>query len=134
MKNILISLSIALIVCTFTCCTPETKTAETPPASELCKEATFQLFPTTNMWNFIKLNTRNGLMWQVQFDVQGDNQSTVTLNPTPLVSKEQEADGRFTLYPTKNMYNFILLDQKDGRTWQTQWSFESENRLIIPIK
>ena len=26
----------------------------------------YRLFPTQNMWTFIKLNTRNGQMWQVQ--------------------------------------------------------------------
>ncbi|MEI6662551.1 MAG: hypothetical protein WCL01_10525 [Comamonadaceae bacterium] len=34
--------------------------------------------------------------------------------------------GRFTLYPTRNMYNFILLDQDVGRTWQIQWSTDKE--------
>jgi hypothetical protein len=27
----------------------------------------YSLFPTENMWTFIKLNTRNGKMWQVQY-------------------------------------------------------------------
>ena len=27
----------------------------------------YKIFPTTNMWNFIKLDTRNGKMWQVQY-------------------------------------------------------------------
>lgn len=39
-----------------------------------CNEvAAYKLFPTQNMWTFIKLNTRNGRMWQVQFDIEGDN-------------------------------------------------------------
>ena len=28
---------------------------------------TYRLFPTTNRWTFIKLNTRNGRKWQVYF-------------------------------------------------------------------
>lgn len=28
----------------------------------------YKLFPTQNMFTFIKLNTRNGQMWQVQWD------------------------------------------------------------------
>ena len=93
---------------------------------------TYKLFPTSNMWNFIKLNTRNGKMWQVQFDTGSDRFETI-LNNTPLVMKEEEENGRFTLYPTTNTFNFILLDQIDGRTWQVQWSFEKKKRMILPI-
>ena len=93
----------------------------------------YRLFPTENMWTFIKLNTRNGLMWQVQFDVQGDNRFETYLNLLPLVSTENETNDRFTLYPTQNMYTFILLDQLDGKTWQVQWSTKPENRGVVPI-
>lgn len=97
-------------------------------------DATYRLFPTENMWTFIKLNTRNGQMWQVQFDVQGQNRFETYLSVESLITTENETNGRFTLYPTQNMYNFILLDQVDGRTWQAQWSTEPKNRGIIPIE
>ena len=42
-------------------------------------------------------------------------------------------NGRFKLYPTKNTYTFLLLDVKLGRTWQVQWSFEANERFVIPI-
>jgi hypothetical protein len=93
----------------------------------------FRLFPTQNMWTFIKLNTRTGQMWQVQFDVQGDNRYEVYLSLESLVTLDNEANDRFTLYPTQNIYTFILLDQHDGRTWQVQWSPEAKNRAVIPI-
>jgi len=95
---------------------------------------TYRLFPTQNMWTFIKLNTRNGRMWQVQYDVQDDNRFETYLNILPLVDKEKEVDNRFTLYSTQNSWTFILLDQLDGRVWQVQWSMEPENRGIIPIE
>jgi len=95
---------------------------------------TYRLFPTENMWTFIKLNTRNGQMWQVQFDVGGDNRHETYLSLKPLVSKEKEVDGRFMLYSTQNIYTFILLDQLDGKMWQVQWSLEFDERLIIPIE
>ncbi len=94
----------------------------------------YRLFPTQNMWTFIKLNTRNGQMWQVQFDVEGDNRLETFLNIASLVSKEKEANGRFMLYSTQNIYTFILLDQLDGKMWQVQWSIEFKERLIIPIE
>jgi hypothetical protein len=96
--------------------------------------AIYRLFPTQNMWTFIKLNTRNGQMWQVQYDVQGDNRGVTYLNLIPLVPKEKEVNGRFTLYSTENIYNFILLDQLEGKVWQVQWSTEPKNRAIIPIE
>lgn len=98
------------------------------------EHAVYKLFPTQNMWTFIKLNTRNGEMWQVQYDVQGDNRGEVYLNFTPLVFKDKEKNGRFTLYPTQNMWTFILLDQIDGRMWQVQWSQKAKNRGIMPIE
>jgi len=94
----------------------------------------YRLFPTENMWNFIKLNTRNGQMWQVQYDVGGDNRIETDLNLVPLVLKKKEVNGRFTLYSTQNMYTFILLDQLDGKVWQVQWSIDFMDRLIIPIE
>ncbi len=93
----------------------------------------YRLFPTQNMWTFIKLNTRNGKMWQVQFDVQENNRFETYLNLLPLASKEKEIDDRFTLYPTQNIHTFILLDQIDGRIWQTQWSMEPDYRGVLPI-
>lgn len=95
---------------------------------------TYRLFPTQNMWTFIKLNTRNGLMWQVQYDVQDNNRFETYLNFLPLVGKEKEVDNRFTLHSTSNTWTFILLDQIDGGVWQVQWSMEPENRVVIPIE
>lgn len=92
----------------------------------------YRLFATKNIYNFIKLNTRNGQMWQVQWST-GDDTFQVPLSLTSLVSSEEEKNGRFFLYPTTNIYNFILLDQIDGRVWQVQWNIESKNRLVVPI-
>jgi hypothetical protein len=115
-----------LIVALMTTITACAQTKENP---------VYELFPTTNMWTFIKLNTRTGEMWQVQYSIKDDDHRFETyLSRIPLVSKEKEVNGRFTLYPTQNMYNFILLDQLDGRTWQVQWSQEAENRGIMPIE
>lgn len=55
------------------------------------------------------------------------------LNSQPLVSGKDKITGRFTLYSTKNYYNFILVDQVNGNSWQVQWGFEPANYMIIPI-
>lgn len=109
-----------------------------PPKKEQSKEEQtkffpFKLYPTDNMWTFIKLDTRNGKMWQVQFSVKGDDyRFEIPLNTIALAT--DSVNGRFELYPTQNMFNFILLDKIEGATWQVQWSTEPENQAVIPIK
>lgn len=38
-----------------------------------------------------------------------------------------------TLHATTNYYNFVLLDQIDGRTWQVQWSTDSNKMMVLRI-
>ena len=94
----------------------------------------YKLFPTQNMWTFIKLDTRNGKMWQVQFSMKSEGRFETFLSLDPLVSKDKEVNDRFTLYTTQNVYTFILLDQFEGKTWQVQWSTDPESRGVIPIQ
>ena len=93
----------------------------------------YRLFLTTNIYNLIKLDTRNGQMWQVQWSTKSENRFTTDLNLISLVGKEDEKNGRFTLQATQNINTFILLDQIDGRTWQVQWAFDPKERVVIPI-
>jgi hypothetical protein len=93
----------------------------------------YKLYPTTNMWTFIKLNTRNGHLWQVQYHTESDKRFETKLNTYSLITPENESNERFSLYSTQNSYNFILLDQIDGRMWQVQWSIDPEKRLVLPI-
>ena len=41
--------------------------------------------------------------------------------------------GQFKLYPTKNMFNFLMVDTINGFTWQVQWSTEEEKRMVIML-
>jgi hypothetical protein len=93
----------------------------------------YRLFSTNNMYNFIKLDTRNGQMWQVQWGTEDKHRFETTLSDISRVTKEEEKNGRFFLYPTTNTYNFILLDQIDGRAWQVQWNFDAEKRMVARI-
>lgn len=95
----------------------------------------YKLFPTQNYWTFIKLNTRNGKMWQVHFTISNEGyEGELILNSRSLVwTEEEEVNGRFTLYSTNNIYNFILLDQINGRTYQVQWHHESDKRFVSRI-
>lgn len=108
-------------------------TSETPIQNISTDSAvTYRLFATKNIYTFIKLNTRNGQMWQVQWSTK-DNQFQTTLSDISRVEKDEEKNGRFFLYPTTNIYNFVLLDQIDGRAWQVQWSTEAKERMVIRI-
>lgn len=94
----------------------------------------YELFPTKNHWTFIKLDTRNGRMWQVHFSVSDEGAKVqVILNSRPLVNMEDEVPGRFKLHATENIYNYILLDQIDGAVYQVQWSMDEKYRGVVPI-
>lgn len=133
MRKILFVL-LGLVICSS--CNQTQPIVETKETERIVlnEQDVYKLYPTSNMWTFIKLNTADGRMWQLQYDVQGDDRFEVVLNSLPLLKDgENPIAGRFELYETRNMYNFILLDQIDGRAWQTQWSMEESNRGIVPI-
>lgn len=112
------------------------KVTNTVQQKQISENAIYQLFPTLNTWTFIKLDTRNGKMWQVHFSISDDSyQGELVLNPNSLLSsdEEQEIKGRFTLYKTENIYNFILLDQINGKTYQVQWNSNKEKRFVSRI-
>ena len=125
-----------LLLCVFAVFTlianAQTDIRQTRPDFTQNPNATYRLFPTTNMWIFIKLNTADGRMWLVQYSTTAGDQVEIPLSRIERADESEKKDGRFTLYATQNMYNFILLDQIDGRVWQVQWSTEGDN-LVIPI-
>ena len=130
MKKIVISLLIGL----FSVTAFAQSTSEIPIQNiSTDRNVVYRLFSTRNMYTFIKLDTRNGRMWQVQWSTKGSNyRFETTLSDITLVNKDEEKNGRFFLYPTKNIYNFILLDQVDGRAWQVQWG-EKDERMVIRL-
>jgi hypothetical protein len=130
MKRIVLFIGICLV--SFT--TLAQSTSEVPIQNISTDSAVvYRLFSTRNMYTFIKLNTRNGQMWQVQWGTESKYQYETTLSDISRVNKEEEKNGRFFLYPTKNIYNFILIDQIDGRVWQVQWSLEAKERMVDRI-
>jgi hypothetical protein len=91
----------------------------------------YVLYPTVNMYTFLKLDTRNGKIWQVQYSMD-ENEFECILNGIELVSNGKP--GQFTLYPTTNNWTFILLDTINGQTYHVQWSQDAEKRAIYRIK
>ncbi len=114
--------------------TPQKSTSTTRQIEKQVDVQIYRLFPTDNYWTFIKLDTRNGKMWQVHFTISQEGyEGELILNSDSLVLETEEVNGRFTLYPTKNTYNFILLDQMNGKIYQVQWNSEKEKRFVTRI-
>ena len=128
MKKIVFSLIIGL-----TSITAFAQSTSEAPIQNISTDSAvnYRLFSTRNMYTFIKLNTRNGQIWQVQWGTESSYRFENTLSEISLVSKEEEKNGRFFLYPTTNIYNFILIDQINGRTWQVQWGKEKERAVML---
>ena len=102
----------------------------------------FKIYPTTNIHFFLKLDTSKGLVWLLrkasdevekgEVVIQGKNlaftpseieiwQKLADIREEPFDSTKIAQVGRFKLYETQNMWNFLLLDVIDGETWQLQW-------------
>ena len=129
MKKILIS--ILCFVATFSVYSQSDSNTKNTVASP-DSNVNFRLFQTNNRWTFLKLDTRTGIINHVQYSINGDA-FQYSLNELPLAEGEDAIPGRFFLYPTENTFNYILLDQIDGRAWQVQWSQDKENRGIWMI-
>ncbi len=94
-------------------------------------DAPFRLFRTQNIFNFLKLDTRTGQVWQLQWSAEADQRFVNAINLKSLADGKKA--GRFTLYPSSNIFTFLLLDQEDGRQWQIQWGLDPDKRLIFQI-
>ncbi|MBQ8780030.1 MAG: hypothetical protein IJZ49_10010 [Alistipes sp.] len=101
--------------------------------SNTISEENYKLYPTENMWTFLKLDTRTGKVWQVQYSVHNDSCGEVVVSDKDLTFGSNDKAGRFELYPTQNTYNFILLDKKDGTVVQMQWSMNADYRGLVRI-
>lgn len=102
-------------------------------ASNVEKEDCYKLYPTENIWTHLKLDTRTGQVWQVQYSVNSDSHGEWVVNDMDLTFGSNMIPGRFELYPTHNMYNFLLLDKSTGLVAQIQWSMDEESRGLIRL-
>lgn len=92
--------------------------------------AAFQLYSTQNHWIFLMLDTRDGRVWLIQWSPEEESyRGSIPINIKSLAP--QNKPGRFTLYPTFNNWNFILLDQDHGRTWRCQFAVNDKEALFI---
>ena len=100
---------------------------------DLSLKQRYKLYQTDNIYTFLQLDTKTGQIMQVQWSLDSDKEGSVTINDEDLSYGLGYGSGTFELYPTKNMYQFILLDKTDGRIWHVQWGMEFEKRWIRRI-
>ena len=93
----------------------------------------YKMYQTENIYNLLKLDTRTGKVWIVQYGMKDIESGETLINQYGVVDEEIGFDGRYELYPTKNMYNFIMLDLYNGRTYQVQWSTDPDYRFVQRI-
>jgi len=94
----------------------------------------FTLTPTENIWTLLLLDTSNGRVWQVQYALSESTfAGRLAINEEALTPATSAHVGRFTLQETHNTFNFLLLDQDDGRVWQIQWSHDESQRGIVRV-
>ena len=99
---------------------------------EMPIQGVFKMYPTENIYNLLRLNTQTGKISQVQWSLDSDKEHIREINITDF-SYDYYKPGSFELYPTKNMYQFILLDKLLGRIWHVQWGLKSSERWIRRI-
>lgn len=103
--------------------------AQTSVSAEQC-DCNYKLYETSNMWTFLKLDTRTGQIWQVQYSVEGPEYRFETeLSTVDLSYGANKKPGKYELYKTQNIHNFILLDKVEGKTWQVQWGKAGERQV-----
>ena len=90
----------------------------------------YKFYPTENIYNFLKLDTRTGRIEQVQWSLDNDKEGSTIINNEDL---SWSSGGLFELYPTQNMYQFLLLDKSNGRAWHVQWGMKDKERWIQRI-
>lgn len=93
----------------------------------------YKLYQTENIYTFLQLDTKTGMIEQVQWSLDSEKEGSITINGDDLNYWFGHGSGSFELYPTKNMYQFILLDKTSGRKWHVQWGMKAAERWIRRI-
>lgn len=91
----------------------------------------YKLYPTDNVYTLLQLDTKTGRIDQVQWSLESKEEVSFTINDSDLSYGVGYGSGSFELYPTKNMYQFILINKTDGRKWHVQWGIRGSNSRWI---
>ena len=93
----------------------------------------YKIYQTDNIYILLKLDTATGIIKIVQWSLDKSKEFEATLNSEDLSYGFFREKGRFELYPTKNMFQFILIDTMIGSTWHVQWGTKPSEMWIRQI-
>lgn len=93
----------------------------------------FKIYQTDNIYILLKLDTATGIIKMVQWNMNRTKEFEAYLNSEDLSDGVLRVNGRYELYPTKNMYQFILIDTLLGTTWHVQWGIKPSEQWIRRI-
>ncbi len=100
---------------------------------DLSLKQRYKLYPTDNLYSFLRLDTKTGIIDKVQWNLDTNKEFISSINSIDLSYGVGYGSNSFELYPTQNMYQFLLIDKTDGRTWHVQWGMSSSERWIRRI-
>ncbi len=82
----------------------------------------YKLYPTFNMWTYLKLDTQTGRVTMLQFSTNSRTEEGEIYIGIPMETYvgDEAKNGRYELYPTTNMWTFLMIDQMNGNTYHIQ--------------
>ena len=93
----------------------------------------YKMIQTENIHILLKWNTRTGEVWMTQYALKDTDALEHKIEPCFFIDSNNSWNGRFELYSTKNMFNYIMVDTYYGNTYQVQWNTDNEYCFITPI-
>ncbi len=93
----------------------------------------YKLYQTENIYTLLQLDTKTCQIDQVQWSLNSENEGSIAINSEDLTYGFGYGSNCFELYPTKNMYQFILLNKTNGMKWHVQWGMKDKERWIRRI-
>lgn len=115
--SLLLVLSLVFVSSFFVGCSAEVQNSN----------SAYELYPTENMYNFLKLNTSDGRITQVQYSINKDEaRFECSLNSIPMVDASQAQNAGLNCILRKIYIRFCFWITINGRTWQVQWSLDNK--------
>ena len=93
----------------------------------------YKIYPTFNMWTYLKLDTQTGRVTMLIFSTKDrSEEGEVYIGiPMEVYAGNEAVNGRYELYPTTNMWTFLMIDQINGNTYHIQWSNKELTQNIL---
>ena len=132
-----LTLLLVLLIQIFISCGEQNEVIKTEDQSDR-----YKIYQTENIYCLLELDTYTGTIYQIHYttDENGferkvllDSLSSVNKNEIHRELPFNVKHLDFELYPTKNMYTFILVEQYSGNVWHVQWNNNESYRFIIQI-